>query len=149
LHFIGETPPEQAEILRLSLAGVVARHQRFALTTGGLGVIPDLRQPRVLWLGLGGNTLRLEALHRDLGRQLAGLDFEVDRRRYHPHITLGRVRDNPPQTLGREIERAFADPRLVRLVGDALLVPVDEVLLVRSFLERSGARHVPIATYPL
>jgi 2'-5' RNA ligase len=150
LHFIGETSPERAELLRLGLESVVPRHAPFELTTADLGVFPDFRKPRVLWLGLRGQTDHLAKLHREIGQQLLKLGFEADLKRFHPHVTLGRVRDNPPASLGADVGRAFNDPRIAELVVDQPLgIDVEEVLLVRSFLERGGSRHVPIARYPL
>jgi 2'-5' RNA ligase len=152
LQFLGETPPERAELLRLGLGQAIARHAPFSLFTGDLGVFPDLHRPRVLWLGLNGDTDQLAALHRDIGRQLQELEFEVeaDTRRFHPHITLGRVRDEAPASLGAEIARAFDSPEVRDLVlNKPQRIEAGEVLLVRSFLERGGARHEPVARYPL
>lgn len=150
LHFLGDTVPEQAELLRLALAPVVSRHRAIALQTGGLGVFPDERRPRVIWLGLIGQTPRLAALHRDLAEVLRGLDRQVEERTPRPHITLGRVRDNPPSGFPTALKRRLDDPELRELVArSAASVPVTEVQLVRSFLGRSGARHEVLSRYPL
>jgi 2'-5' RNA ligase len=150
LHFLGDTPAERAELLRMSLAPVVARHQAISLHTGGLGVFPDERRPRVIWLGLGGQTQRLSALHADLAEALRGLDLPVEERMLRPHITLGRVRDNPPSGFPVALKRRLDDPALRDFVArSAVGVPVIEVQLVRSFLGRGGARHEVLARYPL
>jgi len=150
LHFLGETPTERAELVRMGLGTAVSRHAPFALHTGDLGVFPGIRKPRVIWQGLNGQTERLAALHREIGRQLVQLEFEVDDRQFHPHVTLGRVRDNPPASLGVDIQHALNDRRIAELVMSSRVeIPITEVLLVRSFLERGGARHVPIDRYPL
>jgi 2'-5' RNA ligase len=150
LHFLGDTAPERAELLRMALAPVVARHRTIALKTGGLGVFPNERRPRVVWLGLSGQAERLVSLHRDLGEALRGLDLPVEERELRPHITLGRVRDNPSSGFPIALQRRLDDPAVRRVVaGSAVDVPVTEVQLVRSFLGRSGSRHEPIARYPL
>ena len=155
LHFLGETEPERAELLRLALAPVVARHAAFDLRTAGLGVFPNLRRPRVLWLGLHGPAHRLEALQRDVGDELRSLDFPVEEGPFHPHVTLGRVRNTgspgfPLRDLPEAIRR-----RLDTVAPDgsgsppSRPVPVREVDLIRSHLERTGARYEPLARYPL
>jgi 2'-5' RNA ligase len=150
LHFLGDTAPERAELLRLALAPVVAKLRAISLHTGGLGVFPDERRPRVIWLGLGGQTQRLSDLHGDLAEALRGLDLPVEERVLRPHITLGRVRDNPPNGFPVALKRRLDDPALRGLVArSAVGVPVTEVHLVRSFLARSGARHEVLARYPL
>jgi RNA 2',3'-cyclic 3'-phosphodiesterase len=134
LHFVGDTPPERGELLRMGLPIAVAKL--------ALGVFPHFGQPRVLWLGLTGETERLIALQAEIGRQLAKLDFEVDMRPPHPRITLGRVRDNPPANLGAQVQAAYADPAFAAMNADADgTFTVSEVHLVRSFIERGGARH--------
>ena len=154
LHFLGDTPPEEAAILRLALPAVVAEHAAFDLRTAGLGVFPKLKRPRVLWLGLYGPAHRLEALFNDLGDTLAEMQFPIEERPFSPHITLGRVRnaDNAPiRDLPEKLRRAIdemaaeglADPK------DGLPVPIDEVLLIRSHLERTGARYEIIDRFPL
>ena len=154
LHFLGDTPPEEAAILRLALPAVVAEHAAFDLRTAGLGVFPKLKRPRVLWLGLYGPAHRLEALFNDLGDTLAEMQFPIEERPFSPHITLGRVRnaDNAPiRDLPEKLRRAIdemaaeglADPK------DGLPVPIDEVLLIRSHLERTGARYEIIERFPL
>ena len=150
LHFLGETAPEHAELLRMALGTVVSRHRSFTLRTGALGVFPDARRPRVIWLGLEGQTQRLVKAHADIGDALRELDLPVEERILRPHITLGRVRDNPPSGFPVALRRRLDDPAVRSLVlREAADVPVEEVLLVRSFLGRSGARHEALARFPL
>jgi 2'-5' RNA ligase len=150
LQFIGEVPPERAELLRLGLSAVVARHSAFTLIPSVLGVFPDFNQPRVLWLGLNGAIRQLDPLHRDLGKHLRSLDFEVDSRPIQAHITLGRVRDDPPRALGRQVQSTFNESEIGELIAAGReSFEVKEVVLVRSFLERAGARHEPVARFPL
>lgn len=146
LHFLGDTPPEQVELLRLGLGQVALRHRAFSLATSGLGVFPDLRRPRVLWLGLSGETDALGALHRDVGQALRSLGFEVEAGRLNPHLTLGRLRDAPEPATQREIERLFREGSSL----DAqVAIPATEFQLIRSFLGKGPPRHEPLARYPL
>ena len=150
LHFLGETPAERAELLRLGLGAAVAQTEPFILRTGKLGVFPDMQEPRVIWLGLGGQTGKLTGLQRDLGRHLRSLGFPVEDRAFRPHITLGRARDTPPSGFGAAVERALSTTAVRDIVEEAEeTIAVGNVLLMRSLLERGGARHVPIGEYPL
>jgi 2'-5' RNA ligase len=146
LHFLGETSPERAELLRLALATPLAQHGPFQLVTTDLGVFPNPRQPRVIWLGLAGDLPRLERLARDTGQTLQRLGFPIELGRFRPHLTLGRVRENPPPTLSNDVEWSLGR------VGASLPpidISVEEVLLVRSFLGKGKPRHEPIARYKL
>jgi RNA 2',3'-cyclic 3'-phosphodiesterase len=155
LHFLGETERERAELIRLALPDVVAAHAPFDLRTAALGVFPNFRRPRVLWLGLHGPVHRLQTLQQDLGRSLQELGFSVGDEPYHPHITLGRVRNDDGERVRlRDLPDAVKDRFVDRDSGAAvappsLPVPVREVVLMRSHLGKEGARHEPIATFPL
>jgi 2'-5' RNA ligase len=154
LHFLGEIEPQRAELVRLALGAVVARHITFDLRTAGIGVFPNLRRPRVVWLGLHGPTHRLEALQRDLGEKLQSLDFPVEAGPYHAHITLGRVREHgSPEFHLRDLPEALrpylADAGTGEMTPPKYRVEVSAVSLVRSHLERNGPRYETIARYPL
>ncbi len=155
LHFLGETELERAELVRLALPAVVAAHQPFDLRTAGFGVFPNFRRPRVLWLGLHGPVHRLESLQQDIGRSLANLDFAGLNEPYHPHITLGRVRNNDGERIRlRDLPQAVKAQFVDAATGAAIApssqtIPVREVLLMRSHLGREGARYETVASFPL
>ena len=59
-----------------------------------MGTFPDMRRPRVIWIGLkedGGNLLRLQ---KGVEEELKKTGFPSEDRRFTPHITLGRIRSN-------------------------------------------------------
>ncbi|CAA9557610.1 MAG: 2'-5' RNA ligase [uncultured Thermomicrobiales bacterium] len=154
LQFIGEVEPARGELLRMALPRVIAGHAAFDLRTADLGVFPNRRQPRIVWLGLHGPTHRLQALYEDVTRLLVELELPHDDREFHPHITLGRLRDvqNQPvrdlpakiaNRLDAEAETGLASAKAPRPV------PVGEVHLVRSFLGKDGARHETIGRFSL
>lgn len=155
LHFLGETEQEQAALLRLAMPDVVARHASFDLRTAALGVFPNFRHPRVLWLGLHGPVHRLEALAANVGQTVRELGFPGTDEPYHPHITLGRVRNNDGdkvrlRDLPSAVKERFVNPETgAAIAPPALPVPVHEVVLMRSHLGKGGARYEPIASFPL
>jgi RNA 2',3'-cyclic 3'-phosphodiesterase len=154
LHFLGDTPPENAELLRLALGEAIEPHEAFDLRTADLGAFPAMKRPRVLWLGLWGPAHRLESIRDDIGVVLESFEFELDEKPFHPHITLGRLRDT------RNV-RVRDLPQKIRARFDALAeggivthdkpvpFPIREVQLVRSHLSHEGARYEVIQSYPL
>lgn len=154
LHFIGETEPELAELLRMAMGTAVGGHQGFDLRTADPGAFPSLRRPRVLWLGLWGPTHRLEALYNDIGDFLDDFGLDIEDAPFHPHITLGRVRSGEGVKVGQlpdQVRDAFADlaERELARADRAVPFPVTEVQLVRSHLDKNGRRYEVLATYPL
>lgn len=154
LHFIGETEPEIAELLRMALGIAVTGHEAFDLRTADPGAFPSIRRPRVLWLGLWGPTHRLEALYNDIGDFLDDFGLEIEDAPFHPHITLGRMRAGEGVKIGQlpdQVRDAFAElaDRDLARSDRAVPFPVTEVQLVRSHLGQEGPRYEVLATYPL
>lgn len=154
LHFIGETPPEMAELLRMALGAAISGHEPIDLRTAEPGTFPSIRRPRVLWLGLWGPAHRLEAVYNDIGDFLDDFGLDIDEADFHPHITLGRVRDTEGvkvSALPDSVRDAFESLRMEKLAGAdaAVPFPIEEVQLIRSHLEPDGPRYEVLATYPL
>ena len=154
LHFLGEIEPERAELLRLALPGVIAKHDRFRLRTADLGVFPNMKRPRVIWLGLWGPAHRLQTLRDAIGDTLQSLEFALDDKEFHPHITLGRVRDTRntrvrdlPGKIRARIEQAARTGEVTH--EHPLPVPVDEVLLIQSRPGRDGSHYEVLERFPL
>ena len=102
-----------------------------------------------------GPVHRLETLQRDIGARLRALDFPVTDEPYHPHITLGRVRNSDGEQvrlrdLPELVKSRFVDAATGAARGPAPVeVPVHDVHLVRSHLGREGARYETIGVFPL
>lgn len=99
LKFLGETEQERIGDIRRAMekaAAVAAKP--IQLECVGTGAFPNLDRPRVLWAGVTGDLAALAPVWRVLDRELADLGFPADARAFHPHLTIGRMRD--PKMLG-------------------------------------------------
>ena len=92
LQFLGDVPLNAPttilEAVRAGCRGISA----ITLGVGNVGAFPTLERPRVLWLGLEGDTDRLQTLQAKIARLLSGLGYKPDKP-FQPHITLGRIRE--------------------------------------------------------
>jgi 2'-5' RNA ligase len=149
LHFLGETEPERAELLRMSLASVNLRTGPIQLETSRIGAFPDERRPRVVWLGLRGQTDKLGYAHLQFARMLQGLGFETETRAFNPHITLGRARDNPPGDFPARLNAVIASKVITKFMANPVRFTVDEIGLYRSHLEKTGPRYERVSVVPL
>lgn len=155
IRFLGESDREHAELLRMALPPVVGAEPGFDLRTAALGVFPNFRHPRVLWLGLHGPAYRLERLAAKVDAAVADLGFGLRDDVYHPHITLGRVRNQSSETVRLRDLPGVIKARFVNAATGAAVappsapVPVREVQLVRSHLGKGGARYEVVASFPL
>ncbi len=135
LKFLGDVPASQVDAVAAALEGAAAAAHPFELALRGLGGFPDLRRPRVLWVGVGGDLEALQRLYEALEAALAPLGFPPEGRAFTPHLTLARLRDGTsPQ------ERARAASQLTSLEWEeGAMVPVGGVSLMRSTLRPGGA----------
>jgi 2'-5' RNA ligase len=148
-HFIGEVPTERAELLRMSFANLAPKTGTIKVTTGNLGVFPNEKRPRVIWIGLGGQTDRLKDLHRSAATVLDRLDYPVEERSFRPHLTLGRARDSVDQLFPYQLSEAFQSSSIREIVDHPIEFTISELVLYRSHLEKSGARYESLATVRL
>lgn len=89
LAFLGEVEERVLDGLQARLARVAARHAPVDLAFGAAGRFGD----RVLWLGVDGPRERLARLAGAVAAQAAKAGAgRPDRKPYHPHLTLARVR---------------------------------------------------------
>jgi 2'-5' RNA ligase len=108
------------------------------MAVGGVGAFPQLRRPRVIWVGVDGGDALL-ALQADVERSLEPLGFEREQRAWSPHLTLGRAEPHTRQTSFAGLA-ALADS-----VTYEATVDVESVDLMRSHVGRGGARYERIA----
>jgi 2'-5' RNA ligase len=65
------------------------------LNVEGLGAFPSSTKPRVIWAGLAGHDLSpLYDLRDAVVSGLTRVGYRPDEQRFHPHVTLGRIRSD-------------------------------------------------------
>ena len=141
LRFLGNAAVEQLDAIAVAIDKVAMAHKPFSLTLGRLGCFPNERRPRVIWVGLDGEVSALRSLKQTLDKALTPLGWEPEAKRFHAHLTLGRVK-------GRRGLRAVIEA-VRRWRPDTATEEVDEMILYQSELAPGGAVHTPLARYPL
>jgi RNA 2',3'-cyclic 3'-phosphodiesterase len=140
LRFIGETGPERQAGIEDALAGV--RVEPFVLPVEGTGVFPARGRAKVVWVGTGHAHTRLFQLRQRVDDALLSVALDLDVRHFHPHLTLGRIRENADEkALARYLKR-----------HDSFEAPpfrVDEFQLYASELGPGGAAYRVLRRFPL
>jgi 2'-5' RNA ligase len=93
LKFLGEQPDSAIGPLTQLIEGVAAMHAPPLIQVGGIGAFPNLRRPRVVWIGVEPEP-KLELLHHDLELACNRIGYEIEGKPFRPHLTLGRVRES-------------------------------------------------------
>lgn len=96
LKFFGTIPPEMTDRLAEAVSGAVRTCRPLALTLKGVGGFPNIRRPRVIWAGLGGDRESLKSLWLLLEETFAGMGISKEIRPFNPHLTLGRNKTGEP-----------------------------------------------------
>ncbi len=143
LKFLGDTPAEQVPVIEEAVAGAV-RGAPFRLALGRPGTFGSRRGPRVLWVDLAADVGRLRELQAAVERALAEAGFPPEERGFSPHLTLARVRQPPAPGTADRVSRALEAVSPPRAEFE-----VEEVVLMRSRLQPSGAVYERLAGFPL
>ena len=92
LKFFGNVTDAEVPAIIAAAREVAAEQAPLTLKVTGAGAFPNVRSPRVVWLGLGGDMLPLSQFFYRLEKAFAALDYPPEGRAFNPHLTLGRVR---------------------------------------------------------
>jgi len=116
LKFLGDVDPREIHNVCRVIEDAAAGVEPFELEIRGAGAFPNLRRPGTVWLGAGQGAEQLAALARPIEKALQRLGFRREPRRFHGHLTLGRVRRGGPGVgeLG-ELIRQHADYQAGRM----------------------------------
>jgi 2'-5' RNA ligase len=142
LQFLGEIETLEVPSLCAAVSAAASEIPAFDLEARGAGAFPAADRPRTLWLGAGAGAQAMVALHAAIQKKLDKLGYRGERRRFVPHITLGRAgRKGQPRSLVRELAN------LSEFDGGSMLV--DEVTVFTSTLGPEGPNYDPLAHAPL
>ena len=145
LKFLGNVPAPRVGAIEEALVDAATRSAPFRLRLGETGTFPERGAPRVLWVGLAGDTDALAALRSRTEAALEPLGFAPESRPFRPHLTLARMGDRS----------ALADRNRARdALSSSPVEPgpafrVESISLMRSILRPEGARYERLASIPL
>lgn len=138
LRFIGDIDEGLAEDVDAALSRITA--PSFTLEVSGVGQFGRDIKTRALWAGIAPNA-SLNHLQAKVEAAVTGAGLPAETRKFKPHITLGRLKNPPPDRVGQFI----IDHAGLR----AGIFPVDRFTLFSSFLSSSGAIYTPEVDYEL
>ena len=141
LKFLGETNSNEVEPLKQAIARATAKTGALEAHLQGCGVFPNMRAPRVFWIGINDPQKRLTTLAARVDSELTTLGFDPEQRAFSPHLTLGRVKDDDNL---EAVKAAF-----VKATFGPLLLRVEKIHLVESQLRPSGPVYKDIAGFEL
>lgn len=136
LRFIGSVDERMAEEVDGALSGLKAKP--FTLQVTHLGSFGDAKKARSVWAGLAPSEPLLH-LNAKIERMFQQLGLPADKRKYTPHITLGRVKDIHNGDVAKWIEEKGK--------LDCLPFEVTRLVLFSSQTRAEGAVYTPERYY--
>jgi 2'-5' RNA ligase len=144
LAFLGELDDEALAAAMTATEEAAVADAPFTLRTGKLGTFGPAFAPRVIWLGVEGETKRLLAVQEDLVQRLEAADFPREERLFSPHLTLARLKAPlAPEALAR-LQTLLREPQRGHVTWH-----VDALSVMKSELRRSGAQYTRLQAYAL
>ncbi len=145
LKFLGNVAEDRLGEITAAMEEASHGVSPFQLEVKELGVFPNPRRVQVAWVGVGGEVEKLGTLQQRLESGLEGLGFAPENRRFTPHLTLARVRDQASADERERFGQLIADTGFE--AGYSL--PVEAINLMRSQLTREGAIYSRLSSVEL
>jgi 2'-5' RNA ligase len=144
IKFIGEFNPKYQSSIQKDLQSHLIGLGEIKLSFGKIGVFPNLRNPRVVWLGL--NVPRqLIKLARIVNLVTHNYGFPQEKRNFSPHLTIGRIRNNVSSSERELIGQMIANYRFKEIEPFS----TNRVSFIKSSLTPKGPVYSTLFEIPL
>lgn len=141
LKFLGAVEAGRIPRVAKAVERAAAGMNRFEIKVNGAGCFPSPRSPRVLWIGFSEVPDALKQLFANMEDELDREGFAREKRKFSPHLTIGRLR-GPKNAAGLAealIASGFA----------AETFSANEVIVMRSDLKPTGSVYTAQAVIKL
>lgn len=144
LKFLGDVASDRIERIGDVVKWAVDGFHPFTIEIRGLGVFPDPRRPRIIWIGL---QLPQEGinLQRSIERALHSEGFEMERKPFRPHLTIGRIKHFANRNQIEQLAWLLSRHQHISF-GE---MTAKEVVLFKSELLPGGAQYHRLQSFPL
>ena len=142
LKFLGNIDTARTDAVFNAMTLAAEGRHPLTLSPSGIGVFPNVRRPRVIWVGIGGQMDLLKNLQQSLDAHLADLGFPRDSRPFKGHLTLGRVKG---KIAAGHMQTALDQLKDHQSDGFG----VSRIILFKSELQPSGAVYTQVRQVPL
>lgn len=145
LKFLGNVAIDKTGEITAAMTKAVQGASPFQLEVKELGVFPNPRRVQIIWVGVSGEVDKLASLQQSIESNLEGLGFVPEGRRFTPHLTLARLRDQATPDERAKLGQLIADTEF----DAAFSFPVEAVNLMKSQLTREGPVYSRISSVEL
>jgi RNA 2',3'-cyclic 3'-phosphodiesterase len=141
LKFFGYVYQSDVANISLVVKNNVANMKALMLNVRNLGAFPSVNRPRVLWLGLDGDTDALISLQVEIDTGFQDYGFKKEERPFRPHLTLARIKE--PKGLDGLAEAVKKNEDY-----NAGSFTISGLTLFKSELRPTGAIYTKLSHFP-
>jgi len=140
LFFLDDVPPEKIKGIsnELKSVNIGEKTLNILFKANSIYAFPNLKYPRILIVELINEDKKAVELYEKIKQVLSQFDFKPDKK-FHPHITLGRVKKNQKINL----------VELVDKISFNLTFSINSFYLMESKLDYRGSVYKIIKRFPL
>ncbi|MFP4170827.1 MAG: RNA 2',3'-cyclic phosphodiesterase [Methanomassiliicoccales archaeon] len=141
LKFLGDIDGSLVPEIRGCMERSVTQVPQFRARLEGVGAFPKMSKMKVIWIGVeeGGN---MTVLAQRLEEELSSLGFREERRPFHPHLTVARVKGSRGMGKVKEVMSRWDGVEF----GEQTM---DSIRLKRSELGPRGPTYYTVEEVPL
>jgi 2'-5' RNA ligase len=105
LQFLGEISQDQALGVLKNLQELSRKQKPFRVQYRSLGVFPDRKRPRILWIGVSKGEDRLKSLAKEVSKMNKKTGIKPEGRPFHAHVTVCRIKEADRKKLSGYMNR--------------------------------------------
>ncbi len=140
LKFLGDTDASMINDIASQLQRSVAAMAPFEVTVNGVGTFPNVKRPRVIWVGASSKPAdQLKLLAARIDAETSRFGFQKEDRPFSGHLTLGRVKD--PRGIEPILDRLRAHENFY---ADGFIAK--EFVIMKSELHPAGSIYTVLKT---
>ncbi len=139
LKFLGDTDEEKAKLLKENLQETDFKLDKFPYKYQGLEVFPHKNNPRVIVTPVKLGKNKLTQIYEVLEDISVNLGFEKDDRKFKPHLTLGRVKND---NIKNDVNNFFSELSEEYFIN--ILDHMEKLSLVESNLTPEGPEYMEV-----
>lgn len=92
LIFLGEIQKDFLDKVNKALGEATKNCRPFEMNLNGIGAFPSQRTPRIIWIGVKQGQNEIIELQANVERPLVKIGYKPEAKKFHPHLTIGRVK---------------------------------------------------------
>jgi 2'-5' RNA ligase len=140
VRFLGDIDEKQLEEVCDVSEAVANAIKPFSVRIVETGVFPHYKSAKVLWLGPKQGSEEMVKINSEIETGLGHSGFIAEKRKFHPHLTIARVRDyEKTRTLVRVHRQRQFEPILFTATG---------ITVYESKLQKTGSEYFPVRFFP-